>query len=344
MLCTLNSVYTVLGQEKAIATIQRALGVGRSHHAWIFAGQRGVGKYTTALEFAKNILGTDIDPTKHPDIHIIRKEDVVWANNPAVRKKKQTNIPLDLLRERMIGGTTSDDKTHDAPAFKTPTLGSKKVFIIDEAELLDEAGQNALLKTLEEPPAGTTIILVTSRDDVLLPTIHSRCTLVSFAPLSIKKMQEWSEGADLDVSPSDLAWAISFANGSPGLVCEAIMSNLPQLADELSEFLLLKDKEYVSVSHKLIVFAENVVSGVLKQNSSASKEATNRRVGELLLLLFGASSQSLIKNGSIEDGVAASQILSDIEQQFSTNISMKVLLESLAARWAHLCAGDSVLM
>jgi len=337
-------VYTVLGQEKAIATIQRALEVGRSHHAWIFAGQRGVGKYTTALEFAKKILKTDVDPTKHPDIHVIRKEDVVWANTPALRKRKQTNIPLDLLRERIIGGTTSDDKVHDSPAFKTPVLGAKKVFIIDEAELLDEAGQNALLKTLEEPPLDTTIILVTSRGDVLLPTIHSRCTLVSFAPLSTQNMQDWSAGADLDVSPSDLAWAVSFANGSPGLVCEAIAANLPQLADSLSGFLSLKEKEYVSAAHKIIDFVEGLVAATLKQNSSASKEAANRRAAELVLLMFGGSSQTLIKNGRAEDGIIASQILSDIEQQFSTNISMKVLLESLSVRWAHLCGGDSVLM
>ena len=337
-------MYTVLGQEKAIATIERAAGASRSHHAWIFAGPRGVGKCTTALEFAKNILETNADPIKHPDIHIIRKEDVVWSNNPALRKKKQTNIPLDLLRERIIGGITSDDKMHDAPAFKTPILGAKKVFIIDEAELLDAVGQNALLKTLEEPPLDTTVILVTCRDDTLIPTIRSRCTLVSFAPLSEQKMQRWADGADLGVTPSNLAWAISFANGSPGLVCEAVKTNLPQLADAISDFLLLKDKEYVSVTQKIISFTDSVVAASLKQNSSASKEATNRRVGELVLLMFGASSQTLIENGHIEDGVAASQILSDIEQQFSTNISMKVLLESLSARWVHLCGGDSVLM
>ena len=337
-------MYTVLGQEKAIATIQQAISVGRNHHAWIFSGPRGVGKCATAIEFAKQILETTKDPAAHPDLHIIRKEDVTWSQNPSLQKKKQTNIPLDLLRERIIGGKTSDDRVHEATVFKTPVLGKNKVFIIDEAELLDAPGQNALLKTLEEPPSGTTIILVTSTDDLLLPTIHSRCNLVSFAPLASGVMQSWSENADLGVSPSELVWLMSFAGGSPGLVCEAIEANLPELASDLDSFLTLSTNNYGVAVQKIISFAESFVADKLKQNSSASKEAANRRAGELLLCMFGSAAQSLIRNGYIEEGVAATTILSDIEKQFSTNISMKVLLESLAARWAYQCAGDSVFM
>jgi DNA polymerase-3 subunit delta' len=337
-------MYTVLGQDRAIGTIQHAIDVERSHHAWIFAGPRGVGKCSTAIYFAQQILETSKKPSEHPDLHIVRKEDVAWSQNTSLQKKKQTNIPLDLLRERIIGGKTSDDKMHDAVVFKTPAFGKNKVFIIDEAELLDVAGQNALLKTLEEPPVGTTIILVTSRDDLLLPTIHSRCNLVSFAPLSQQAMLSWSENANLDVSPSDLSWLLSFSNGSPGLVCDAIDAGLPGLASDLELFLSLKNTNYAVVVQKIVSFAESFVAKKIKQNSSASKEAANRRAGELVLCMFGAASQALIRNGSVERGIATTTILSDIEKQFSTNISMKVLLESLAARWAHHCAGDSVFM
>jgi len=337
-------VFTVLGQELAIKTIQKSLDGERNHHAWIFSGPRGVGKYRTAEEFAKIILKDSGDRGLHPDLHVIRKEDVSWSNNPSLQRKKQINIPLDLLRERIIGGKTSDDKTHDAAAFKTPTRGNKKVFIIDEAELLDSAGQNALLKTLEEPPSGTTIILVTSRDDLLLPTVHSRCNTVCFSPLCLDTMRAWSEVADLDATPVDLSWAIEFSNGSPGLVCEAIESELPQLALSLNSFLLLKKGDYSSISRKLLLFTDAFVTNKLKLNSSASKEAANRRAGELVLLMFGSSAQKLTRDGFIEEGVSASSVLVDIERQFSTNISIKVLLESLATRWAHRCVGDSVFM
>jgi DNA polymerase III delta prime subunit len=295
-------MHTVLGQNKAIATLKQALEDGRKHHAWIFSGPRGVGKYTAASSFAAQIVGTESTRgSTHPDIHVICKEDVAWSQNPALQRRKQTNIPIDLLRERIIGGKTSDDRVHDSAAFKTPVAGSQKVFIIDEAELLDEQGQNALLKTLEEPPLNTTIILITCRDDLLLPTIKSRCSVVGFSYLQPTDMALWAEGMELDVSPSDLAWAIRFS------------------------------------------FVESAVTAKLKENSSASKESANRRALELLLLMFGASASALTRSGQA-DGITTSEIISDIERQMSTNISLKVLVDSLCARWAHLCVGDSVFM
>ena len=335
----------VLGQEKAIGVISRAIKDGRKHHAWIFYGPRGVGKYAAALSFAKKIIGDRCVDSKHPDVHVICKEDVVWSQNPALQKRKQTNIPIDLLRERVIGGKTSDDRVHGAVAFKTPVLGEEKVFIIDEAELLDEQGQNALLKTLEEPPPSTTIILVTCRDDRLLPTIRSRCTCVAFSRLSKIHMEQWSENAGLDVAPSDLRWAIRFSDGSPGLVCEAVETNLAGVANSISAFLNREQTDdYAMVVPKLVAFIEDAVAKTLQQNSSASKEGANRRAFELLLRMFGASAQAKILSSSPEDGISASEIISDIESQLSTNISIKVLTESLCARWAHLCAGDSIFM
>jgi DNA polymerase-3 subunit delta' len=333
----------VIGQEKAMSTITKAIKDGRKHHAWIFCGPRGVGKFTAAVEFASKIIGGVKFGLEHPDIHIICKEDVVWSQNPSLQRRKQTNIPVDLLRERIVGGKTSDDKTHESAVFKTPVLASNKVFIIDEAELLDEQGQNSLLKTLEEPPLDTTIILVTSRDDLLLPTIQSRCTSVSFSPLSDDEMRMWSENINLDVSPSDLSWAIQFSGGSPGLVFEAIETNLSGLARSISDFLgREKTDNYSYVSTLLVDFVESTVSKKLKQNSFASKEQENRRAVELLLCLFSASSQNFLRSEMVSEGVSSSFVISDIEGLLSTNISMKVLVESLCARWVNLSAGDTI--
>jgi DNA polymerase-3 subunit delta' len=340
-------MHVVLGQEKAMTTLKQALGGGRKHHAWIFSGPRGVGKCTAALWFAEKIMGSgagDGATFGHPDIHIIRKEDVVWSQNPTLQRRKQTNIPIDLLRERIIGGKTSDDRVHDSVAFKTPVAGSQKVFIIDEAELLDERGQNALLKTLEEPPKNTTIVLVTCREDLLLPTIKSRCTGVGFSYMQPSEMVLWSESLDFDVSPDDLAWAIRFSGGSPGLVCAAIESNLTSVAHSVSSFLNREDlSNYSLVAQTLTSYIETTVAAKLKENSSASKEGANRRAFELLLLMFSSSASVLIRSG-VWDGIAASEIISDIERQLDTHISMKVLVDSLCARWSNLCVGDSVFM
>jgi DNA polymerase-3 subunit delta' len=335
-------VKTIYGQTRAIDALIRARDEGRRHHAWVFSGPSGVGKCTAAIWFAKQLLGIgDSENSSHPDLHIVRKEDVVWSINPSLQRRKQTNIPLDLLRERIIGGKTSDGKNHDAVAYKTPILGKEKVFIIDEAELLDEAGQNALLKTLEEPPVGTTIILVTCREDLLLPTILSRCQILPFSPLGADEMREWVEKYSGDATPADLSWAMRFSGGSPGLVCEAVESGLPELAKSIGDFLSLEKLDsYTEATDCLISFIDKSVARWIKENPNTSKDAANRRAARLVLLLFSLSARALIRKNH-PDGVRLAGVLVDIEKQLSTNISMRVLLESLCARWSSVLAGVS---
>jgi DNA polymerase-3 subunit delta' len=344
--CTLGGVENIIGQKGAVDTLLQSIEGDRRHHAFIFAGPLGVGKCTTSIAFAKRLLGMGgSQQSAHPDLHIIKKEDIAWSKNPLLRKRKQTNIPLDLLRERMIGGKTSDDATHDAVAYKTPVSGREKVFIIDEAELLDEAGQNALLKTLEEPPAGTTIILVTCRDDLLLPTVRSRCQVVFFSPLDDVAMKQWASSACSDTSSDILDFAMAFSCGSPGITRDAIDSGVPELATSISAFLELSPtSDYVAAADVLHSYVSNSVEAQLKENPLASKEAANRKAAQRVFMLFGQATRSMVRGDRQEEGVVAAGILVDVERQLSTNISIKVLLESLAARWSHLCRGDAALV
>ena len=123
----------ILGQPRAIDVLQASLRSGRIHHAWIFSGPPGVGKFTTAVEFARILLDPDagpnlggmieadpegrtsrlIDAGTHPDLHVIRKELALYSENAELRRKKLTNIPIDLLRETMLGGK-SGEKQLDA--------------------------------------------------------------------------------------------------------------------------------------------------------------------------------------------------------------------------------------
>ena len=339
-------VEKIIGQKSAIDTLLQSIEGGRRHHAFIFSGPQGVGKFTTSIAFAQRLLvwGGPQQPT-HPDLHVIKKEDIAWSKNPLLRKRKQTNIPLDLLRERMIGGKTSDDATHDAVAYKTPMVGREKIFIIDEAELLDEAGQNALLKTLEEPPAGTTIILVTCRDDLLLPTVRSRCQVIAFSPLDDIAMKQWASSACTDASGDILDFAISFSCGSPGITRDAIDSGIPELARSISAFLELSPMgDYTAASDSIHSYISNSVETQLNKNPLASKEAANRKAAQRICMLFGQATRSMVRGDRQEEGIVAAGILADVERQLSTNISIKVLLESLAARWSHLCRGDAALV
>ncbi|MEL7087151.1 MAG: hypothetical protein AAGL98_01715, partial [Planctomycetota bacterium] len=220
----------ILGQTHALDQLHAQLTSGRVHHAQIFHGPAGVGKFTTALALAKVLLchaperdlagrvtacggcvscltfrpapeeaGPDATPgagagaaagagagagafpgVAHPDLHVVNKELARYSDDRQVRDRKLTSIPVDVLRTALI-----------EPAYLGAQLNHGKVFIVDEAELLNAAGQNVLLKTLEEPPTpddntgggGTTIILVTANEDRLLPTIRSRCQRIAFVPL-----------------------------------------------------------------------------------------------------------------------------------------------------------------
>lgn len=336
----------IIGQKSAVDTLLRSVEGDRRHHAFIFAGPLGVGKFTTAIAFAEMLLaGSGTNQSAHPDLHVIKKEDIAWSKNPLLRKRKQTNIPLDLLRERMIGGKTSDDTTHDAIAYKTPMFGNEKVFIIDEAELLDESGQNALLKTLEEPPAGTTIVLVTCREDLLLPTVRSRCQVVVFSPLDGAAMKQWSSSANINTPAEDLSFAMHYSSGSPGVTEDAIDSGLPELARSISTFLELSPtSDYTTAVDSIHAYLTNSVDVQLKENPLASKEAANRKAAQRIFMLFGQSVSSMVRGDRQDEGIVAAGILVDVERQLSTNISIKVLLESLAARWSHLCRGDAALV
>jgi DNA polymerase-3 subunit delta' len=225
------SLDQVIGQPAAIATLDRALASGRIHHAWIFSGPEGVGKLTTALAFAAALLDPSTAPTfsgqvrpdpdspvqqllragAHPDLHVVRKELGRFSESATVRASKFTTIPKDVIDVHVVRAAGLAAQMTGGPA--------KKVFIIDEAELLDAPGQsqsqNALLKTLEEPPPGTVLILVTANEARLLPTIRSRCQRVRFGLLDAQAMEQWLRSAELPAGV-DARAALDLGAGSPG--------------------------------------------------------------------------------------------------------------------------------
>ena len=250
----MTASHHILGQSRALRALGCALASGHVHHAWIFHGPAGVGKFRTAEEFARILLDPAstashratlqaprdtpcarlIDAGTHPDFHVIRKELASISESRELRDRKQMNIPLELLRERMLGGMTSSGRHHESGVFRTASLGHGKVFIIDEAELLDADGQNAMLKTLEEPPAGTTIVLVTQQEDRLLPTIRSRCQRVAFGPLGAQEMVQWWQTDGPTLPDDDKSFIDSFAEGSPGMATRAVQHGIAAWNAELS--------------------------------------------------------------------------------------------------------------
>ncbi|PKL45328.1 MAG: DNA polymerase III subunit delta' [Planctomycetes bacterium HGW-Planctomycetes-1] len=182
-------------QDKAVNTLTRAFETGRIPHAYIFEGIDGIGKYTTANVWAKLLLCKSpvkndacgkcpsclaFDADSHPDFHHIYKELIKLSNDANKRKRQAIELPVDVIREFLV------DKVQ-----LKPSLSESKVFIVSEAEKLNKASQNLLLKTLEEPPNKSFIILLCTKLEDLLPTTKSRCQIVHFRPLSEEKIIEY---------------------------------------------------------------------------------------------------------------------------------------------------------
>lgn len=362
----------ILGQSRAIGTLQSALNAGKVHHAWIFHGPVGVGKFTTALEFAKVLLDPDattdlagnissdpasrvaslVDRDAHPDLHIIRKEMALDSSVAELRGKKLTNIPVDLLRELMIGGVTADGKYHDAAAFLTPKLGHGKVFIIDEAELLahgQNEAQNALLKTLEEPPANTHIILVTTQEDRLLPTIRSRCQRVGFLPLDANAMDAWlqrevkREGSPLaGLSKEALNWVLEFGTGSPGLALMAARDDLVNWRQQLVPMLRELDQGAfpADLGETLGKLTDDFATDWVKQHENASKDLANKDGAARVFMLLGAHArnrlhQSVERGEDPERWLSAIDRIREAEWELNSNVNLKLVMENLVAQLAQ---------
>lgn len=158
-------------QAEAVEILRRALETDRIAHAWAFIGPHGVGRRTTALAFAKALVAPTpgaaagrVDRGMHPDVHML------GPTPPAGNPKGVPAIRVDNIREL------------ERLAALRPVEAPYKVFIVDEAEAMTGAAPQAFLKTLEEPPARTVIILILSQARALPATALSRCRIVRFRP------------------------------------------------------------------------------------------------------------------------------------------------------------------
>ena len=181
----------IVGQDAAIERLGRALSGRRRPHAQLFAGPAGVGRRTTAVAYARAMLcaepsaagtipracGQCPDCTMqaagtHPDFHLVYKELARYHDDAGVRARLMQDLGIDVIRSFLIG-----------PSARAPARGRGKVFVVLEAELMSIPAQNALLKTLEEPPKNVSLILICRRPEQMLPTTRSRCSLVRFGAL-----------------------------------------------------------------------------------------------------------------------------------------------------------------
>jgi DNA polymerase III subunit delta' len=152
----------VADQPRAIELLRRALASDRVAHAYAFIGPSGAGRMTTALAFAAELLGSP--SRQHPDLHVI------VPTPPDSNPKGARAIRINAIREL------------ERLAALRPAAARRKLFVLDEAERMTGDTPQAFLKTLEEPPPATVIILILPRARAVPATVLSRCQVVRFAP------------------------------------------------------------------------------------------------------------------------------------------------------------------
>ncbi len=229
-----------IGQKAAWQEWMAALASERMHHAWLLAGGRGLGKAafarTAAAELVRAPGAPRPDHEQHPDIHVLEH---LPANDDEAKKKAdgkpyqtKRNISVDQVREMIRRLATK------------PTLGERRAIIIDPADDMEKGAVNALLKALEEPPAGTYFLLLAHQPGRLLPTVRSRCRVLRFAALN---EQELDEVIRRDLPQSDTETrraAIAASHGSPGVALNFVEHDLGGIHALMMQILREGDADY----------------------------------------------------------------------------------------------------
>jgi len=206
----------LVGHEDAFRELAEGLRMGKLHHGILISGPQGSGKATLAYRLARLILSGDMNAIDNPDHPAFRRiaggshSDLLVIEQEFDEKKDELarEIPVDSVRR--------------AGEFFSHTSGEGfgRVIIVDAADALNTNGANAMLKVLEEPPAGAYLLLVSHAPSRLLPTIRSRCRQVKLQPLSRNDCTEVL-GRELPEVQGEELWRLSaLAEHSPGLALE----------------------------------------------------------------------------------------------------------------------------
>ncbi len=336
-------------QPRAKLALSAALAAGPSH-AYLFRGPRGSGKRTAARVFAAEILAAAaddpddarrralLDPSPHPDL--------VWL------APKGAQHMVEEVREQVIR----------AAAYR-PYEGGKRVFVVEAAEAMRDESQNALLKTLEEPPEFVHLILLTSEPAALLETIASRCQPIDFAPLPVEVIEASLASGD----PDEIAAAARLAAGDVELARLLLTERgraLREQAVALDWDALRKGAEAAGEEAESVareVLEEEKEAGVKRSArdiSDAAKRAGRRRRTELLDLGLGLSAawfrdlaataadasdiaynrdrltQLQSQAAGLDPGSArrAAELVQDTRRRLDLNVSEELALEALSFR------------
>jgi len=331
------------GNERVKKLLRRLLSSGRIPGALLFSGETGVGKKLFALELARalncrNLNGVEgcgkcavckrISHFNFPESD--EAEDwtnIIWTDHGDVGL---VVAPKRLLRVNQMRKIESE-------ANFRPFEGRARVFLIDDADRLNEQSSNALLKILEEPPPTSHVILITSRPAMLLPTIRSRCQVVRFSPLTADEIERYLVENRLAKGPE----AHLLARYSGGSLGRALKCNLEEYKKH-REVMLQTLRGAADGNHtQLLRSAETMNEARYKDDYEFRLDLLENLIRDVLILHVGAGDDRVVNDdllpelndiASKTDTMRAANWIAGIEEmreQLVVNINRKVATDSL---------------
>ncbi len=257
----------ILGQEIPISILKNSLKAGRVAHAYLFLGEEGVGKKLAALNLAK-VLNCEknsvdacddcsscqkIERSLHPDVKCFEPDGLS-------RTIKLEHI-LELQRE----------------IYLKPFEGRKKVFMLFEAERMNREAANALLKTLEEPPGESILILISTSSDKLLPTIKSRCQTVRFSLIPEEAVEKFLR-ENLDCKADEARSLSLVSGGRPGEALRLKKEGVFEEKEKILDLVLDKNEDVLEIAGKMVkIWDEHKKNLELKYSEGSKVQREYRR-------------------------------------------------------------------
>jgi len=245
----MNGFSEIIGQDIIVSHLQNALRTGEVSHAYILNGAKGSGRHMIARSFSAALLCDDpqtVDGRIEACGQCLSCIQTASDNNPDLitpQRQKENSIGVDDIRKMR------------ADVQIKPYSSSRKIYILEDAEKMTPAAQNALLKTLEEPPSYAVIILLADGTSAFLPTIMSRCVTLPLRPVPEKAVEDCLEerfGAD----EGRARLCARFSGGSIGRAAQ-----------------LLENEQFAALREKTIVFLREIDQTDAAAIAAFAKEA-----------------------------------------------------------------------
>src|ERR1041385_1951524 len=331
------------GNERVKAALKRMLVSGRLPGALLFVGEEGIGKKRFALEVARALncrtpkdheaCGVCSSCTRIVKLNYPQRDDadewtqIIWTDHPDVGLVVAPKRVLRVEQMRQI----------EKEANFRPFEGKARVFLVDEADKLNDASANALLKVLEEPPRTSHLILITARPAMLLPTILSRCQMIRFSPLTPAEIESHLVKNDIDAKTARLR-----ARAAGGSMGRALSGDLVTFTSQRKAMLKVLHALVLSNDRAhLLRSAEQLNEAQYKDEFEERLDVLETLIRDAWMLSLGVDSSRIVNEDlsaelkeiaqKMDPGRAGDWILQieDLREQLIVNVNRKITTDSL---------------